>query len=1655
MGDCCNCHSEVGRDGSGQLSRFLKALDPAYARIDDRSINDLLVFAKRHANQIRFYDIPGSEDNEADKTKISWREFFRRDMAVIAASISLTDTVQLKKDYDELRIKVDAHPSHTTFDDLFDPILGMITKIDGWYAIAIPENPLYADLQLAINSNLKSQAQQIVAYEKGFNYVDASHPLNLDYSAIKNKDVWGLNDNINADITIYQGTDTEDKIRNGALYVDDIFNSFYNFLNQLLTSSESYMQFALEKYPAHQPHMALFIAFLQLFNLAQQQINGITQRMLDFYYHDVLHLTAKPSISDKVHIVFELAKDVAEYDVASGTLLKAGKDAAGKDQLYLTESDLVVNQAKVKEIKNIFIDKSSFTVKNADGNTLTKQIISNIYARPVANSKDGFGEQFTDANAKWSTFGKGNAALNASTNLCDQVALLDDADRTDVAEVGFAIASPQLVLQSGNRLLEIQLSTDTNNNNLFTKAKDFESKNPEESFFKISLTGDKSWINVKNILDADTWNKLFIKYTPKGQTTQETLGIFNPALNITEASYFLDDANNSIAVFLPPTEQAVINFDAKLHIGYAIQTIQPIVKILINSSADIDEDDYKNFRLTGIRIRTKVGSINPSEQEQSDIIASEQIPSAENLFTYHLDGLKKLVLQNKDGVLPRDKPFDPFTAYPFPGRSFYIGSDEIFNKPFRSSTDALAINIQKTLDPADVTFSNETSTDTFNWENYSVSILKQRQWNVIKINNDAESFTRENLTGNILNESVLPTDRKPIDTVTEWKSNTEKDFIKIDLRERENVIELRRAFVAAAAADNISILQRSQNLAPGLEIKEISVSYDSTVALEMGVDQFFHIYPFGAVETYLSSAALRKNNSTDTEFSDLDKLKNGLLVNAKNALLPQFNFLSPYSKYYSNTAFAVNTSIKKLGDASESGPSRLNTNSKSANAVRLMLSARSDAANSSNQYSGDLQQGMLFIGLEKSQPLQSISMLFQFAEGSAENEDDDPPIIHWSYLSYNEWKPMKGESITSDGTYGFQTTGIIKIDIPADASSNNTIITNGLIWLCASVNENANRIPQLINIVTQAVEAQFDDQNNDPSHFDNALPANSISKLATSVAQISKVQQPFASFDGKHQEVGKEFYTRVSERLRHKGRAINAWDYEHLVLDRFPSIYKVKCITHTDPNCLCTKKENTGSTQKHFTLSYNSDFNFDAASEANIASIINDLKSFAQLTAVITIFDDSASSTEIITKKLLDNIIQNSGAAASRITTNALANGTQRTIDVRLGDYIAEATNECCGPQIAPGHVLLIPISNLKNRNAANPLQPKTSRRILIEIQEYLKARTSAFVHVHAKNPVYEQIIVSFKVQFYSGTDKGFYMKKLNDEIVHFLTPWAFDENAEVKFNQKIYASSIINFIEERSYVDFITDFVMGVCCNECCTAPETEGTGVISGTVFDNEKMKNQLAGITIAAKELNKLATTAADGTYEIATLPAGTYTLLAYFSLFNIAKQSFTVNADGTTSPATIDLFEGAGNRQEDIQEYFKHFCGCDSVEKFLKYDPDFKGDIVAVPCTSRSLLVSVPHHIIIPYEEDAEPTPCEKRKAAQVGNTLPGDILKGTRDATPTAPTPMRPVVKKASEKLTTTVKKANETGPVKSATSSAIKKTKANTNKTTSQPKKPK
>ncbi|PZF73386.1 hypothetical protein [Taibaiella soli] len=1360
----CHCHDEVKRDGSAQINRYLKALDPAYAPVDGRSLEDLLVFAKRYAAQIRFYDIPESKvEPGADPAKISWREFFRRDMAVIAASIAVTDLQQIKKDYDEIRDRLDLDPTNDAYGDLFDPILGILKKTDRWYSIAIPENPLHADLVLAINSNLKDLVGKMIAYEEGFTAVDVKHPLKLDFTDIENPDVWGVNDKIDADDTIYVGADAGDKIKNAALYVDDIFNGFYGFISKMVDNAEGYLQYALTQYPAHQPHMALFITFLQLYRLAQDQMNGITEGILNFYYRDVLHLAEKPSIPDKVYVVLELAKDVAAYDLAAGTEFKAGKDASGKDMFYKTSDDFVANQAKVKELKTLFIEKSSAVLDN--GSSIAT--IQSVFARPIANSLDGFGEKITDPSGKWMTFGKGAAVVPNKHNPCEILATAgDEKFRKDQAQLGFAIASPQFLLQGGKRLISLSvrgLSV------MLATAKG--GADP----FEILLTGEKGWVKITQVMKEAEFTAL---------SNSISNGVFGTDTSGIGTSYYI--GTNALMIYLPVAEQAIVPYSAKLHPGIVFGTEQPMMQVLLNKNLQLYERVYNLININNMSVDIKVGSINPKDKE----------------VNYFFDGLKTLVIQNDDGTVQPNKPFDPFTAYPTQGKSLYIGSQEVFNKPL----DELAVNIRNTSDIAlqamQLKVASELSMSTYNPPDYNVSLLQGKEWQPLSTDSGNTQFQRLQLTSDILYKANYDStgqasgvkfdieERKPIRTITALTPQTDKGFIRLD--------NLR----AVTYGENSSFLQASQNMAADLQVKEISVSYQSSLSqLESGVDQFFHVYPFGVVETYLDKTVrneLRQNVlsvlsnkllAPTQEQIRWDRKQGGQLVDAHNLLFPQFTWLGPYSDFA--PAPKISTNIKLGGMVKEyqelqkigllvEGTDTGSTNQPPFNYDNVVAYSThfTNDASGVNQYSGHVEeQGSLFIGLENLQPLQSVSLLFQFAEGSALDEDDDPPQIHWSYLSNNEWKPLKGENLISDSTQGFQTTGIVKIDVPDDATTHNTIITDGLLWFCASVTSDSDRIPQLIGVVAQAVTVTFEDKGNDQSHFDAPLPAGSISKLAVTVNEVSKVTQPYASFDGKHTEVGKEFYTRVSERLRHKGRAITAWDYEHLVLDRFPGIYKVKCLTHTDPNCLC----------RHTTI------------------------------------------TQTV--------------QATRIG-NADSVGGRETLSSGLASGQHPPHSECCGPQIAPGHILIVPISDLKNRNAANPLQPKTSRKTLLDIEAYLQTLTSPFVKVHAKNPVYEQIICAFRVQFTEGIDKGYYLKKLNEELVHYLTPWAFDAAAEVKFDEKVYASSIIAFIESRSYVDFITDFFMGVCRNECCpeikvSKPKESGDGNEINTLTDCDDLE------------------------------------------------------------------------------------------------------------------------------------------------------------------------------------------------------------------------
>ena len=342
--------------------------------------------------------------------------------------------------------------------------------------------------------------------------------------------------------------------------------------------------------------------------------------------------------------------------------------------------------------------------------------------------------------------------------------------------------------------------------------------------------------------------------------------------------------------------------------------------------------------------------------------------------------------------------------------------------------------------------------------------------------------------------------------------------------------------------------------------------------------------------------------------------------------------------------------------------------------------------------------GELFIALKDAEVQQSVALLFQVLEGS---ENPLTPSfnpnekIDWSILCSNKWKNLK-EDIITNTTDNFLSSGILKFSIPREATLTNTVLPENFIWLRARMHKGYDAVCKLINIHAQVVKSTFTNTKNELSHLESGLPSETIAKLITRIPQIKSVAQPYNSFDGLAKESDTDFYRRISERLRHKNRAITLWDYEHLVLQQFPEIYKVKCLNHTNGN------------------------NF-----------------------------------------------------------------------------------------IAAGYVTLVLIPDMVHKNVFDIFQPRVSTALLNKVKNFINSLNTMHVSATVINPVYEEVKIILEVKFHEGYDESFYLKKIEEEILKFLSPWAFDETKEITFGVELHRSILIAYLEKLEYVDYLQNIQM------------------------------------------------------------------------------------------------------------------------------------------------------------------------------------------------------------------------------------------------------
>ncbi len=200
--------------------------------------------------------------------------------------------------------------------------------------------------------------------------------------------------------------------------------------------------------------------------------------------------------------------------------------------------------------------------------------------------------------------------------------------------------------------------------------------------------------------------------------------------------------------------------------------------------------------------------------------------------------------------------------------------------------------------------------------------------------------------------------------------------------------------------------------------------------------------------------------------------------------------------------------------------------------------------------------GSLYIGFSNLIQPQTLSLLFQMAAGSAQ----DLPIPQWQYLSGNAWHDLHASQVRSDTTNALKNSGVLSLNLPQLNSVETTVLPGGNQWLRAIVPGEVERFAETGGIYPHVLLASWQDNGGAGENLRQPLRPFTITSSVQPLADISEVIQPMASFAGHAREDDREFKVSIGERLRHKDRALLAWDYEALVLDRFPTIWKAQAL---------------------------------------------------------------------------------------------------------------------------------------------------------------------------------------------------------------------------------------------------------------------------------------------------------------------------------------------------------------------------------------------------------------------------------------------------------------------------------------------------------------
>lgn len=1232
----CARRSPLSRSGLTQAGRRRAELGGGHFRIDERDLADLILFGRRYARHIRYYNAANNADGD-------WSAFFENDVSASLAALAklpvepflvfqrdLETWLKAEPDRDKDSLgayfKLAFHlplallqnagaiaeklpPDHAmkrqigelARRELAEPIRALI----GWYkgATEAGARQVFADegvsaaaYKLAAGESdrrlrLSSSIQGALLDRKSI--LEEPLPAIL-VDAIPPGDWAGIWADVDPDTAPYRDA-TGAQLRYEQIYdalefnlLESAIRNLYRAAARMKREAQSHLRDSFEAFGGHLPHYGLWLAFLRLFEHAQKALNGFTDRHLDFYFREVLRLDSRSAIPDRVHLLFELAKGVETHRIAAGAAFRGGNDALGRPVSYALEQELIVNRGRIAAMHGLRIDPTS------------NGAIARASTEP--RSRDGIGEQplLPDSPA-WSAFGPASAPA---------------------ARIGFAVADRKLFLREGMRTIRLRAEL----------ARPLQGA-PASDAFRVRLTGPEGWHDASSVLAVTLRDGDETGAASKGARARD-------ARARSKEKGGRPSSSLEFAIELRGDAPPIVPFDPALHGDDEGEAGPPRAEIWLDFARPAAAAAFAG--LEGLRLRDLELEVDVS-------------------------GLKQLSLVAGGAVADPTKPFAPFGAQPRKGAALVVGSAEIFSKPIADWS--LWIDWQQHYNSRDFFYAKDPA-------NYvaAEAVLKDGRWE--GASGGLALFgggltVRIDLEGaDLIDADVAQTAENPPLTAASV-SGFARLTLSDDFGHASYPHENARALVQFAkdelyyppAGINAPTVAQTKfyAIAPGIPGAAVQVRARGGGAIETG-------------KKLADTAGIRSWESVRDELDVFFDEPGGLP-------------LAPYDPMVTRIEAAYRTKAGTVEAFVHLHPFG-----------EVRARARGGALFPSLPF-----DGALLIGVADFEPPSRLSLLVQVADGSGDPLKK-PPELGFHFLAGDRWVAFEDRDV-DDKTGTFAGSGLIGLAVPEEADRHHSVMPDGLHWLRISAARDADALNRLLSIDAQAGRAAFVEAGNDPQFLATPLPAGTIAKLVVPDPAVKKVRQPYSSFGGRPAEAPDSFATRVSERLRHKDRAIAAFDYEALILDAFPQLYRAKCLP-----------------------------------------------------------------------------------------TTAL---------VRDADGRIVADNE-----VAPGAVTVVTVPWTHGRNARDPLRPYADQALLVAVERFLRARVSPFVRLEVQNPKFEEVQADFRVRFHPDiADIAFYRDALNDALIEYLTPWARPGGGEIMFGGRLWKSALIDFIEERPEVDFVTDF--------------------------------------------------------------------------------------------------------------------------------------------------------------------------------------------------------------------------------------------------------